>query len=309
MSYFLGEKAFPLPQTSLNQFKGRANRHISGDIAEVSNEINNIQKLFTNVADKLENLREPYSENDFQYTDDDIEDLSVSEKARREQRAYNIDTALQTIFSNYRALIDLNARNKILSNATSIAAESYRPPPNFEKIDENNISSMQTDNLAYILDQKYNQLVNEYNSKSQSERYNDTASNYVSMREHIWSINHSKAMPNINREYSDYDEDEDDDLVVEETVQSYKCPLTKQYYENPVRSRVCGHSFSSAAIYEILNNSYFHSDKILCPIPACSHHFSRNDLEPNPQLDRETKAAKRREQLEQEKEDRNIDRL
>ena len=67
------------------------------------------------------------------------------------------------------------------------------------------------------------------------------------------------------------DEDEDDELAVvhntDETnannTNKFKCPLTMTYFDDPVRSKVCKHSFSRNAIYEHLRRSK------KCPVPGC----------------------------------------
>lgn len=42
--------------------------------------------------------------------------------------------------------------------------------------------------------------------------------------------------------------DEEGDLVVGQVDKSLKCPITKVYFEEPVTSQVCKHSYSKAAI-------------------------------------------------------------
>ena len=41
---------------------------------------------------------------------------------------------------------------------------------------------------------------------------------------------------------------EEEGLVVEQVDKSLKCPITKAYFEEPVTSKVCKHSYSKAAI-------------------------------------------------------------
>lgn len=44
------------------------------------------------------------------------------------------------------------------------------------------------------------------------------------------------------------DVDSQGDLVMGQVDKSLKCPLTKAYFEEPVTSKVCKHSYSRAAI-------------------------------------------------------------
>lgn len=305
MSYNLGEKTFPLSRTSLDQVSATSYTNY-GEDRDITSLIKNTQKSLRTVAEAIESLRQPHEENDELYEEEEVVDLTPQEVERRKNRSEIIDSSLSSLYSDYRKLVDLNAYNKILSESAAQSARAYKFPPKFDELNENNIDGMETDNLAVILDQKFQALVNSYNSKPQKERYGESASDYVNMRESIWKINHRKNMPNINMEYSDYSDD-DEDLVVEETVQSFKCPLTKKYFESPLTSKVCGHSFSSTAILEVIRSSDDY--RILCPVPACSHHFGEQDLERNPTLERETKIAKRRALREQERRDQGMERL
>ena len=56
-----------------------------------------------------------------------------------------------------------------------------------------------------------------------------------------------------NPEESDPEEEttqdeEESELVVGQVDKSLKCPITKTFFEDPVMSQVCKHSYSSAAI-------------------------------------------------------------
>ena len=42
--------------------------------------------------------------------------------------------------------------------------------------------------------------------------------------------------------------DVESDLVVGQVDKSFKCPLTKVFYEDPVTSTACKHSYSKSAI-------------------------------------------------------------
>jgi len=41
---------------------------------------------------------------------------------------------------------------------------------------------------------------------------------------------------------------EDSEVVVGQVTKSFKCPLTKQFYEVPVTNKICSHSYSQLAI-------------------------------------------------------------
>ena len=53
-----------------------------------------------------------------------------------------------------------------------------------------------------------------------------------------------------SEEEMDTQEGDNDDLVLGHIQRSLNCPLTKKFYEDPVTSKTCNHSYSKAAILE-----------------------------------------------------------
>lgn len=90
------------------------------------------------------------------------------------------------------------------------------------------------------------------------------------------------------------DDESDDDVEVGGVVQDYLDPLTRQMLENPMTSKVCGHSYSRASIYEFLGNQ-----TKACPTSGCNRRINKNDLVPDENIERRVRARKR--QLEQAK--------
>mmetsp|Transcript_14007 Transcript_14007/g.32571 ORF Transcript_14007/g.32571 Transcript_14007/m.32571 type:complete len:281 (-) Transcript_14007:1467-2309(-) len=90
---------------------------------------------------------------------------------------------------------------------------------------------------------------------------------------------------NLCRQLGD-DQDEDDELAVVQTAASanqsdskIKCPLTMAVMDDPVRSRVCKHSFQRAAIFE-----YLRRGKKRCPVPGCRNgSMTVEELEDDPE--------------------------
>ena len=92
------------------------------------------------------------------------------------------------------------------------------------------------------------------------------------------------------------DEDEDDELAVvndhgaKHGASGIKCPLTMAIMEDPVRSRVCKHSFDRHAIVAHLRR--FQS----CPVPGCGNHsMTIAELEDDPETTMRVRRYKKRE--------------
>jgi Zinc-finger of the MIZ type in Nse subunit len=64
--------------------------------------------------------------------------------------------------------------------------------------------------------------------------------------------------------------DEDDDLAVlpVENVAALKCPIMGTLMDDPVKSKLCGHSYSRRGIEQHLKSSRAH----VCPMAGCQNH-------------------------------------
>lgn len=307
MSSQLEDKTFPLSKSNLHQITHNQFDYY-GESTELQRFIDDAQKTLSECVFELEKSKEINQENveeDMENTRSDSH-LTPDEIEQRIKRSTIIDEGLNNLFTCYKSLVDVKVQNRFLSESARSCAREYKFPPGFNEVNENNIEDMKADNFSIMMAQKYNELAEHYNSLPKYKKYGEDSQNYLDMREKAWKIHHESDMPNINKEYSDYEEEEED-MVVEETRESFKCPLTKQYYESPVTSKTCGHSFSSAAIFEVIDNS--ESSKIKCPVPACSHYFGKPDLVSNSDLERRTGLAKRREQREHDKQNQDVDRI
>ncbi|KAK7056722.1 hypothetical protein VNI00_002439 [Paramarasmius palmivorus] len=120
---------------------------------------------------------------------------------------------------------------------------------------------------------------------------------YKSFKENLYSIDHpGEAMPPITdfvpKEPGD-DSDDDEDLEVGGVTQDFKCPLTLMQLENPVTSKVCGHSFSRDALKQLFANS---RGAKKCPASGCNKSFTYNDCKPDNKLAQRMRIYVRRQQ-------------
>ena len=106
---------------------------------------------------------------------------------------------------------------------------------------------------------EYQQIVNE-----SKEIISDDHPKLKQLRRRMWYACHE------NEPFPE----EDDDIIMDET-KNFICPLTKQRFVDPVKSKICGHVFSREAIMNFLQGSR----KLKCPVAGCSMSFGRDDLE------------------------------
>lgn len=65
-------------------------------------------------------------------------------------------------------------------------------------------------------------------------------------------------------------------------------------FEKPVRSKICGHTFEEKAIMQM-----FRGGTIPCPVAGCTERVSKNDLEPDLEMEVEVKRSKTLSQTQQ----------
>lgn len=218
-----------------------------------------------------------------------------------------IDKTIQEMDTLYRETMDLRTNRSCTSRAVEQVVRRTQPQAQslLEEMTSVNYESCKMKNVALSIIAERNALYEAEQALPESRKYGNARA-YVSFRQDIWNVNNKgEDMPNINKLFSDYVED--DDVIEEHTRESFKCPLTKRFYENPVTSTVCNHSFSKDAILHIFKNQ--RSNRIKCPIPACSHFFGPSQLRDNPELAERAKYNQEREIRETQARSAHLDRI
>jgi hypothetical protein len=110
-------------------------------------------------------------------------------------------------------------------------------------------------------------------------------------------------------------DEDDDDIQIQRSKTSTKCPLTLQEFKDPLTSSKCQHSFESSAIMEMLNNS---NDRIggqrgprggpgekavRCPVASCDHMLTKGDLKEDPVVRYTIERLQRARRLEEEEDE------
>ncbi|KAI6044813.1 hypothetical protein EDC04DRAFT_264366 [Pisolithus marmoratus] len=146
--------------------------------------------------------------------------------------------------------------------------------------------------------------MDQYRSKTSRQKYGPSEV-YTQFRECIFEVqNPGVPIPPIKefipRERGDASDD-DDDLEIGGVTQDYKCPITLTTLVNPMTSKVCGHSFSGAAIQEYLQKA--RADGIACPAAGCKKRLTMAVLRLDKDLEKKIKIAARQRQRQAEDSD------
>ncbi|XP_074842770.1 E3 SUMO-protein ligase NSE2 [Carettochelys insculpta] len=63
----------------------------------------------------------------------------------------------------------------------------------------------------------------------------------------------------------------DEDIAVTQSQMNFICPITQMEMENPVRNKVCGHTYEKAAILKIIQHREHQKKKASCPKIGCTN--------------------------------------
>ncbi|KAI0260215.1 hypothetical protein BC834DRAFT_556285 [Gloeopeniophorella convolvens] len=151
--------------------------------------------------------------------------------------------------------------------------------------------------------ERYEKQVDEkldtYRNKTSRQKYAKSEA-YAAFKQSVYHPD--EAMPPVieflPREEGDISDDEDDDIQVGGVLQDFNCPITLVPLEEPLTSSICQHSFSAAAIRQMLGPNRY--TKKICPASGCNQMICINDLRPDKDLERRVKAYQRRARQREE---------
>ncbi|XP_069813209.1 E3 SUMO-protein ligase NSE2 [Dendropsophus ebraccatus] len=96
------------------------------------------------------------------------------------------------------------------------------------------------------------------------------------------------------------EEEDDEDIEVTQNIPNLTCPITQVEMENPVKNKVCGHSYEKKAIERMIQNRHLKSKNARCPKIGCAvYDMSISDLIPDNALKRAIEILKKQGQSRQ----------
>lgn len=75
------------------------------------------------------------------------------------------------------------------------------------------------------------------------------------------------------------------------------CPISQTRFEDPVKNKVCGHSYSKKSIMDLLSKNNSNRKPTRCPVIGCSKNVESKNLESNKELIRYLKRTERRNKI------------
>ena len=129
-----------------------------------------------------------------------------------------------------------------------------------------------------------------YDAKTPRDKY-EHISEFQDFKRRVWDINHQNQPPPAS--WFGTDTVEDDDIVVDQEIQSLNCPITLTLLENPVRNATCPHVYSRAAIVELIRHG---RGQIKCPVAGCGANVTEKQLKEDKVMARKIREEKAREE-------------
>ena len=129
----------------------------------------------------------------------------------------------------------------------------------------------------------------QYTAKSAKEKYG-SASEWLDFKRRVWDIKHENQPPP-----EDWfgNRTTDDDIVLDQEIQSLKCPITLTLLEKPVRNTTCPHVYSLEAIRELVRQG---RGSCACPVAGCQARVSMNSVKEDKVMERKIREERAREE-------------
>jgi len=158
------------------------------------------------------------------------------------------------------------------------------------------------ENISPNIDQKDEVGSSSYEYKGQMEDEFAKAMNDIDQNSVL--VTQEKSYLSLLKELGE-DKVEDDELAVvnnnddDNVLQKIKCPLTMQIMSDPVRSKMCGHSYDRDAIVHHITSSLKSRKKnarAKCPFPGCHNtNMKLEELEDDPETAMRIRRYKKRQ--------------
>ncbi|KAH9969715.1 hypothetical protein BC827DRAFT_1162230 [Russula dissimulans] len=257
-------------------------------------------------ADSVGN--KPLSRHDGQRLQGMASDWNMIETNLKEN-AFSLLTEVSTAVAEYAdestAKKELERLDSLMRQIIDIDVEIRSHEQTLKDLHQRVVAGDEISNVLELYQTQTQEKLGEYNQRTSRQKYAKSEA-YASFRQSIYEVqNPNEAMPPVveflPQEEGDNSDDDEDDIQVGGVLQDFNCPITLTPLVDPQTSTVCQHSFSAAAIRQMLGPNRFTKKK--CPASGCNQMICLNDLKPNKELERRVKAYQRRAKRREEEQD------
>ena len=199
------------------------------------------------------------------------EDLNELDDQERE-----ISSLRDSLLSIVRCDIQLNQMSKATEQCKDAIRRFYR---------SNNTGEEAVPDLAKLYDDELQKIVSQSNDNPESHQALKDFDN-IDKTEQPTS---SRAAQEAVQQPMD-----DSGIVFSQVEEALHCPITKKYFEDPVRNKLCNHCYSKAAICQMLQRK----SSVRCPVGGCTKPVLLPNLIPDKEVARRVKRKIREDKYE-----------
>jgi len=190
------------------------------------------------------------------------EDLSELDDQEREIASLR-DSLLSIVHSD----IQLNQMSKATEQCKAAMRSFYR---------SSNTDEEAVPDLAKLYDDELQKIV---------EQSNDNPESHQALKD-FDNINKTEQPTSSRAAQAAVQQPIDDTgLVFSQVEEALHCPITKKYFEDPVRNKLCNHCYSKAAICQMLTRK----SSVKCPVGGCAKPVMLPNLIPDKEVVRKVK--------------------
>lgn len=196
-----------------------------------------------------------------------------------------LDDQIVGINTEMQRIMDVCSRLDAMKSARTAAARALKDNAARRDLSIDDEPPLVVPDIASVYEHEVEAQVAEQQTQEGRHRYSqDTRKQFTSMWESLMDI--------IDPDNEDKDVDQYyGEAIITTTRQSYRCPITKQMLEEPVRAP-CGHYFSREAILRTLDGA--------CPV--CRRPLEPRQLRAAPAMAEKARRWREREQRERARE-------
>lgn len=225
-------------------------------------------------------------------------DGRIAEVLTAESDDGNADDFLSSTHARLKAIAEGNAKRMYEIEYFVDAVKEVRT-----RVQNDNEAGGEAEEGVVIDAPDYERSIHEAMDRIRQDRENDPS--HVALEDHELSTELREALgekiqKKRSRASRGGDDDEDDLEIVHnrtDDINALKCPITGMLFKDPVKNKVCNHTYDRSGLAQLLKNR-----KHTCPVPGCSNNgLSSSQVEEDEEMKLRVKRHRVREEAEKKK--------
>jgi len=189
------------------------------------------------------------------------------------------DHELANLRTSLQSLVESDITLKQMSDATEICKTAM------QQFYQSNTSEDTVPNLVKLYDEELKNIISRSDDSTESHQVLKDFDNVRKPQSRA-----GQASENVQEPM------DSSDIIFSQVEEALYCPITKKYFEDPVRNSLCNHCYSKAAVCEMLARK----NSIKCPVGGCTKQVMMPNLIPDKELARRVKRKMKQDKFERQ---------